>query len=253
MTTTGIKTAMVLAAGLGTRMRPITDTLPKPLVQVGGRTLLDRALDTLAAAGVERAVINIHHLGERITRHLQCRRTPVIAVSDETDALLDSGGGTVKALPLLGEEPFFILNADTFWLESEDARGSNLRRMTACFLEADVDMVMLVVRPPDAVGHQQGADFSLTADRRLTRHVGTGTDPVIYAGALLVRPSIFADAPAGAFSLNRCFDAALATDRLRAVVLRGRWITVGTPQAIPDAEAAIAAFGSNAQTASPVT
>jgi N-acetyl-alpha-D-muramate 1-phosphate uridylyltransferase len=239
MNDTTIDSAMVLAAGLGRRMLPITEKLPKPLVRVAGKTLIDHALDALAKAGVGRAVVNVHHLAGQIVEHLATRTSPQIVISDETAALLDSGGGVVNALPRLGARPFLILNADTFWLEAADAGPTTLSRMIAAYDEGSHDILMLVVDPRDATGHEGRGDFTMDEDGRLKRYDGMAGEAVIYAGALIVHPRIFADAPDGPFSLNRCFDAALAADRMRGIRLQGHWLTVGTPAAIGEAEAVI--------------
>ncbi len=233
---TGPTTAMVLAAGLGKRMRPITDTLPKPLVQVAGRTLLDRGLDSLAAAGVGKAVVNVHHLGHMIAAHVAGRDPPRIVISDESDMLLDSAGGIVKALPELGPDPFYVLNADTFWID----RGEpDLARLALAWDAARMDILLMLAHLSSATGHSGGTDFLLGEDGRLLRSRG---DPagLIYAGAAILHPRIFAGAPRGAHSLNAYFDRAIAAGRLYGMAMRGRWITVGTPDAIPLAEAAVA-------------
>ncbi|MGE0503289.1 MAG: nucleotidyltransferase family protein [Rhizobiaceae bacterium] len=233
--------AMVLAAGLGTRMRPITERIPKPLVEVAGKTLLDRGLDHLAEAGVETAVVNVHHLGDQIVRHVASRSRPLVTISDETDGLLDSAGGIVRALPLLGEEPFFLLNADTFWI---DADGSNLDRLRLAWDGARMDILLMLARLESTTGHSGGGDFSLGPQGSLARAKG---DPgaLVYAGAGLVDPRVFADVEPGRRSLNVDFDRAIAAGRLHGMVMNGHWITVGTPDAIPLAEAAIARVGAD--------
>lgn len=230
------RTAMVLAAGLGKRMRPVTDTLPKPLVRIAGKPLLDWGLDALARAGVPDAVVNTHYLGSQIAAHLSGRTHPSVVISDESDLLLDSAGGIVKAVPLLGDEPFFVLNADTFWLDDDEP---NLVALARQWDAGTMDILLLVADIARATGHSGGTDFLLDADGRLARSRG---DPagVIYAGAAIVHPRIFEGAPAGPHSLNRYFDAAIADGRLFGHRLRGHWITVGTPDAIPLAEAAVA-------------
>ena len=230
------RTAMVLAAGLGRRLRPITDTIPKPLVRIGGRTLLDRALDCLAAAGVERAVVNVHHFPEQVIAVLASRRSPEVVISDERDLLLDSAGAIVKALPLLGGEAFFIVNADTFWIDRDE---HNLERLTHRWDAARMDMLLMLAARDIATGHNGGGDFLLGPDGSLRR---SGDDPagLIYAGAAIAEPSIFGDAPPGPLSLNRYFDRAIAADRLFGLAMQGRWITGGTPEAIPLAEAVVA-------------
>ena len=228
------RTAMVLAAGLGKRMRPITDTMPKPLVKIAGKSLIDWGLDALAEAGVESAVVNVHYLPDQLVSHVSGRAKPAIEISDERDALLDSGGGIVRALPELGSSPFFVLNADTFWIDGED---SSLRRLALAWNDTEMDILLMLARLDQATGHSGGTDFLLASDGRLARAKG---DPqgLIYAGAAIVHPRIFADAPTGAHSLNVEFDRALAAGRLYGMVLDGDWITVGTPDAIAPAEAA---------------
>jgi MurNAc alpha-1-phosphate uridylyltransferase len=233
---------MVLAAGLGTRMRPITDTIPKPLVKISGRTLLDRGLDSLAAADVARAVVNVHYFPQQIVDHLAGRRSPEIVISDESEGLLDSAGGIVKALPRLGEQPFYVLNADTFWI---DRREPNLKRMALAWDGARMDILLMLAALEQATGHTGGTDFLVGADGVLRRAAG---DPagLIYAGAAIVHPRIFAGAPAGPSSLNRYFDSAITSGRLHGLQMQGSWITVGTPDAIPLAEAAVAKALANA-------
>jgi MurNAc alpha-1-phosphate uridylyltransferase len=228
---------MVLAAGLGKRMRPITDTLPKPLVTVAGRTLLDRGLDSLAAVDVEKAVVNVHYLPEQIVAHVAGRKAPQIVISDETDRLLDSAGGIVKALPELGDGPFYLLNADTFWVD----RGEpNLARLALAWDGARMDILIMLADLASATGHTGTTDFLIAADGRLARAKGDPTG-LIYAGAAIIHPRIFADAPEGPHSLNIYFDRAIAAGRLHGMVMQGRWITVGTPDAIGPAERALAA------------
>jgi MurNAc alpha-1-phosphate uridylyltransferase len=233
--TASLKRAMVLAAGLGKRLRPITDTMPKPLVNIAGRTLLDWGLDSLAAAGIETAVVNVHHLPNQIVEHVRSRTAPRIIISDESAELLDSAGGIVKALPELGAEPFYILNADTFWIDGPEP---NLQRLALAWDEARMDILLMLTDVESATGHTGGTDFLVDAEGSLRRAMG---DPsgLIYAGAAIVAPSIFAGAPQGPQSLNRYFDQAAAKGRLHGMRMQGRWITVGTPDAIPLAEAAV--------------
>lgn len=230
-------TAMVLAAGLGKRMQPITDTMPKPLVTIAGRTLLDWGLDALAAAGVAKAVVNVHYLPEQIVRHVAARASPRIVISDESDELLNSAGGIVKALPELGAEPFLVLNADTFWI---DAGRSNLERLALAWDAARMDILIMLADLESATGHSGGTDFLIDAEGRLARSKGAA-DGLIYAGVGIVHPRIFAGADASPHSLNRYFDLAIAEGQLFGMRMEGRWITVGTPDAIPLAEAAVAA------------
>ena len=230
------KTAMVLAAGLGKRMRPLTDTVPKPLIEVAGRTLLDRCLDALAEAGVERAVVNVHHLADSIVAHVATRPAPRVVISDEREDLLDSAGGIVKALPLLGDEPFLVLNADTFWIDRD---GRDLDRLALAWDGARMDILLMLADPRHATGHSGSTDFLVDAQGRLTRARGSA-DGLIYAGAAIVHPRIFAQAAPTPHSLNLHFDRAIETGRLHGETMRGHWITVGTPDAIGEAEGAIA-------------
>jgi N-acetyl-alpha-D-muramate 1-phosphate uridylyltransferase len=227
--------AMVLAAGLGKRMRPITNTMPKPLIRVAGKTLLDWGLDSLAEAGVVRAVVNVHYFPEQIVAHVAGRAKPAVAISDESVELLDSGGGIAKALPQLGRAPFFIINADTFWI---DRCGSNLDRLALAWDPSRMDILLMLADLQSATGHNGGSDFLLGPDGRLSRSAGAA-EGLIYAGAAVLHPRIFEGAPAGAHSLNLHFDRAIAAGRLFGVEMNGRWITVGTPDAIPLAEAAV--------------
>ena len=231
--------AMVLAAGLGTRMRPLTDTTPKPLIEVAGRSLLDRTLDTLASAGVARAVVNGHHLADQIEAHLAAHdRGPTLAFSDERAMLLDSGGGVSHALPLLNDGPLLVANSDTFWVEDEP-RALAAMAATRC---DDDDVVLLLARREEAVGFAGAGDFMRGPDGTLTRRGDAPNAPYVYAGALLAHTHHFADPPDAVWSLNRLFDAAIAEGRLRGAVLDGLWLHVGTPEAIGEAEAALAAF-----------
>jgi MurNAc alpha-1-phosphate uridylyltransferase len=228
---TFLETAMVLAAGLGKRMRPITERIPKPLVELRGRTLLDHALDRVEDAGVGRAIVNTHYKGEMIAAHLAGRRSPRITLSPEAE-LLETGGGVAKALPLLGER-FFVLNADVFWL---DGASSALRRLAAAWDEASTDALLLVHRVTRAIGYDGLGDFLLdpagVPRRRSEREIA----PFVFAGVQILHRRLFARAPAGAFSLNLLYDAALAAGRLRALVHDGEWFHIGTPEGLAEAE-----------------
>ena len=231
-----LTTAMVLAAGLGKRMRPITDTMPKPLVRIAGKALLDWGLDSLQAAGVTKAVVNVHYLPDQIVTHVTERHAPKIVISDERDALLNSAGGIVKALPLLGSEPFYIINADTFWIDSGQP---SLERLALAWDSAKMDILLMLTDLDSATGHCVGTDFLVASDGALRRSKGDPTG-LIYAGAAIIHPRIFKNAPSGSHSLNVYFDKAIAAGRLFGMKMNGRWITVGTPDAIPAAEAAVA-------------
>ncbi|KAB0682894.1 nucleotidyltransferase family protein [Aureimonas leprariae] len=228
-------TAMVLAAGLGKRMRPITSTIPKPLVEIRGKALIDYGLDALERAGVRRAVVNVHYLADLMQAHLRRRKGIEIAVSDERDALLESGGGIVRALPLIGSEPFYVVNADTFWI---DGYRDNLELMAEIWDEARMDVLLLIADMRQATGYDGRGDFTMDVEGRLTRVAERDMSPFIYAGAAILKPELFAGMAEEKFSLNRIFDRAIEADRLFGVRLDGLWFTVGTPEAIPLAEAA---------------
>jgi MurNAc alpha-1-phosphate uridylyltransferase len=232
------RTAMVLAAGFGERMRPLTDRMPKPLVPVAGRPLIDHVLDRLAAAGIERAVVNVHYLADMIERHLKSRAAPRIVISDERKKLLDTGGAVVKALPTIGAEPFIHVNSDTIWI---DGVKPNLERLGEAFDAGATDALLLLAPVAESIGYSGRGDFVMAADGRLTRRAEREIAPFVYAGAAVLRPELFKDAPAGAFSLTALFDRAEAQGRLHGLRLEGVWMHVGTPEAIAQAEAAIAA------------
>lgn len=229
------ETAMVLAAGLGKRMRPITDTMPKPLVKIAGKTLLDWSLDSLAAAGVKKVVVNVHYFPQQIIDHVSDRKAPDVVISDESAGLLDSAGGIVKALPDLGPEPFFVVNADTFWIDQSEP---NLRRLALEWDATNMDILLMLSHLHSATGHSGGTDF-LAAPNGLLRRAEGDPSGLIYAGAAIVHPRIFSDANAGPLSLNRYFDEAIKAGRLFGMPMQGHWITVGTPEAIAPAEAAV--------------
>jgi N-acetyl-alpha-D-muramate 1-phosphate uridylyltransferase len=231
-----IERAMVLAAGLGKRMRPLTDTVPKPLVQVAGKALIDHVLDKLAEAGVTQAVVNVHYHAGQIEAHLKGRTRPRIVISDERDEILDTGGGVVKGLPHLGSAPFFHMNSDTLWIEGVTP---NLSRLAAQFDPARMDILLLLASTASSIGYEGRGDFAMAPDGRLARRGEREVAPFVYAGAAVLAPAIFADAPEGAFSLNRLFDRAAQAGRLYGLRLEGTWMHVGTPLAIQAAEAAI--------------
>jgi MurNAc alpha-1-phosphate uridylyltransferase len=229
---------MVLAAGLGTRMRPLTDALPKPLVPVAGRALIDHVLDRLAEAGVEQAVVNVHYRADQIVRHLESRRRPRIVISDERDEILGTGGGVVRALPQLGDAPFFHVNADTIWIEGPQP---NLARLAAAFDPAAMDVILLLAPTATSIGYDGRGDFAMAPDGRLSRRAEREVAPFVYAGAAILAPALFAGAPHGEFSLTRLFDAAAERGRLFGLRLEGVWMHVGTVAAVREAEAAILA------------
>jgi MurNAc alpha-1-phosphate uridylyltransferase len=232
---TEAKTAMVLAAGYGERMRPLTLRMPKPLVPLAGRPLVDHVLDRLAAAGVKTAIVNVHYLPEQLEEHLAARkgRQPEILVSDERGVLLDTGGGAKKALPLLGPGPFFIHNADSVWSEGP---APALSRMLRLWTPAAMDCLLMLAPVATSIGYNAKGDFAMSPDGRLTRRKKAEPVPFAFAGVSLCDERLFKDAPEGTFSLNLLWDRALAKGRLYGMRLDGRWMHVGTPEALADAE-----------------
>lgn len=229
--------AMVLAAGYGLRMRPLTEHTPKPLLRVAGKALIDHVLDRLAAAGVEEAVVNVHHLAHEIERHLAARKTPRIIISDEREALLGTGGGVAKALPYLGDAPFFLVNSDSIWIEGV---RPNLERLAVAFDPQTMDALLLLAPTTGSVGYEGRGDYIMAADARLTRRAERDVVPFVYAGAAILSPALFADAPPPPFPLTRLFDRAEEAGRLHGLRLEGVWMHVGTPAAIAEAEKALA-------------
>lgn len=228
---------MVLAAGLGKRMRPHSDTLPKPLVEVAGKPLIDHVLDRLAETGVEKAVVNVHYRAEAVERHLAGRTRPQITIADERGELLETGGGIVKALPLLGVAPFMVVNADTLWIDSVKP---NLARLADAFDPARMEALLLMAPTATSIGYGGRGDFRMTASGQLVRRAERDVAPFVYAGAGILAPALFTDSPRGAFSLTVLFDRASEAERLFGLRLEGVWMHVGTPEAIAEAEQAMA-------------
>jgi N-acetyl-alpha-D-muramate 1-phosphate uridylyltransferase len=226
---------MVLAAGLGLRMRPLTDHMPKPLVRVAGRALLDHVLDKLGEANVTDAVVNVHYLPDQIIDHVGPRTRPRVTISDERDQVLGTGGAVVKALPLLGQAPFYHLNADTLWI---DGVRSNLERLAEAFEPARMDILLLMAPTAGSFGYSGKGDFAMAADGTLRKRQENEVVPFVYAGVAIINPAIFEGAPQGEFSLTRQFDAAREQHRLFGLRLDGVWMHVGTPDAVAAAERA---------------
>ena len=228
---------MVLAAGMGTRMRPLTDTRPKPLVEVYGRALIDHVLDRVADAGIPRAVVNLHHHADMLEAHLKARGgAPQVLLSDERGQLLETGGGVRKALPLLGPDPFLAINSDTIWIEG---MRPNLARLMEHFDPERMDVLLLLASAAHSIGYDGMGDFQMDTLGRLSRRAERTVVPFVYAGAAILKPELFAGTPDGAFSLNRIFDKAAEAERLYGLRLDGVWMHVGTPDAIALAEEAI--------------
>lgn len=231
------RVAFVLAAGLGKRMRPLTDDKPKPMVKLGGKPMIDHVLDRLGDAGIARAVVNVHYKAEVLLAHLASRTRPAIDISDERGELLETGGGVVKALPMLGDAPFVIHNSDTVWLE----RGvANIARLIDAWQPSSMDSLLLLAERSRSIGYDGVGDFHLASDGRLRRRAKGEETPYVFAGVSIAHPRLLEGAPAGAFSLNVPWDRAMAAGRLYGIVLDGLWMHVGTPEALAEAEQRIA-------------
>ncbi len=227
------KRAMLLAAGLGLRMRPLTQSMPKPLVRLANKPLLDHVLDRLVAAGVETVVINTHYLAAQIEQHVKTRRAPKIVISNETAELLDTGGGVVKALAQLGKEPFYVCNSDSI---SVPGGGANLARMAAAFDPERMDCLMLLATAATSLGYDGQGDFFMAPDGLLTRRREREIAPFAFTGTSLAHPRLFEGAPKGRFSLNTLWDRAMATGRLYGIRQDGLWMHIGSPDALAQAE-----------------
>ncbi|MEM8551928.1 MAG: nucleotidyltransferase family protein [Pseudomonadota bacterium] len=230
--------AMILAAGRGARMRPLTAMAPKPLIEVAGKALIDHVFDRLEAADAGPFVVNVHYLPDLLEVHVKRRASEKVTVSDERAQILDTGGGVKRALPLLGEAPFIVTNADTFWIEGP---SQNLAQMQKVFDPERMDGLLLLAPTVRAVGYEGRGDFSLTPDGRVRRRETGMVAPFVYAGCAIFSPAAFAQTPDGPFSLNLVFDALVASGRLYGIRLDGLFLHVGTPDAIREAERAIRA------------
>lgn len=229
-----ITKAMVLAAGLGTRMRPLTDAMPKPMVPFHGKPLIDHVLDRLGDAGFEDAIVNVHYFADLLEAHVKARKaSPRITVSDERDALLDTGGGVVRAFPLFNNEPFLIHNSDCVWIEG---LSSNLARLRAAWNPDTMDSLMLVTLGATSIGYDGHGDFEMDPEGRLKRRREGIEAPFAFTGVSIAHPRLFENAPSGRFSLNVLWDRAIAKGRLFGIRLDGTWMHIGTPEAVRDAE-----------------
>jgi MurNAc alpha-1-phosphate uridylyltransferase len=227
---------MVFAAGRGERMRPITETLPKPLVEVAGQALIDRCLDRFAADGVERAIVNVHWLADQIEAHLASRQRPHIVISDERAKLLDQGGGIRKAKSLLGREPFFVCNTDAFWLEGP---RSNLKRLAESFDSDRMDALLLVAGGAGAVGVDWPGDFMMDSFGQLQKRPERHVAPFVYTGVGILKPELFDGVEDEVFGLAPFLFRAAEQGRLYGVRLDGLWLHVGRPESVAEAELAI--------------
>jgi N-acetyl-alpha-D-muramate 1-phosphate uridylyltransferase len=225
--------ALVLAAGLGQRMRPLTNGVPKPLVRLGGRPLIDHVLDRLAGAGIAEAVVNVHYLPGLIEAHLAGRTAPRITISDEREQLLDTGGAVKKTLHLLGPGGFLVHNSDSVWIEDQ---GATLTRMIDAWNPDAMDSLLLLAPAASSLGYSGRGDFSIGETGEIRRRRKDETVPYVFAGVSINHPRLFADCPEGAFSINLMWDRAIGAGRLASICLDGTWMHIGTPDALEDAE-----------------
>lgn len=229
------RSAMIMAAGLGTRMGALTKARPKPLLPVAGRPLIEHAIDRAVEGGARRVVVNLHYLGDLLRTHLAARAGgPEIAFSDESDELLETGGGVKRALPLLGADPFYVVNSDAVWTGAPP-----LPALAAAWRPSEMDALLLLVRTADARAYSRRGDFDLDANGAPRRRGDRPKAAYVYTGAQIIRPEAFADTPDGPFSTNLVWDRLLAAGRLRAVAHEGEWVDVGTPEGLAEAERAV--------------
>lgn len=239
----GVSQAIVLAAGMGVRMRPLTDHLPKPLVKLAGKPLIDHVLDRLADAGVTKAAVNVHYKAEILEAHLAPRRHPEVAISDERDGVLDTGGGVVRARSLLSPGSFFVHNSDSVWMEGAVPA---LERMIARWDEEAMDALLLLAPVEGVLGYAGKGDFTIDAQERLARRGDAPSAPYVFAGVSIAHPRLMEGCREEAFSLNRPWDRAIASGRLYGIRHNGLWMHVGDPQALAEAEAALNDAGAEA-------
>ena len=225
--------AFVLAAGLGKRMRHLTHGIPKPLVPLHGMPLIDRVLNRIADAGIPRAIVNVHYMADALESHLAGRTRPAITISNERGLLLDTGGGIVNAWPQLNAGPFLIHNSDSVWIET---MTGNLVSLCNAWNPQTMDSLMLLAPLANSMGYDGNGDFEMAADGILSRRQPGSLSPYVFAGVSIAHPRLFADAPSGAFSLNKVWDDAISAGRLYGVRLEGTWMHVGTPEAVIEAE-----------------
>jgi len=226
-------TAMVLAAGLGTRMRPLTDSTAKPLLEVQGVRLIDRLLDNLVAAGVRRAVVNVHWCADQVEAHMAARKDIEVVTSDERAQVLETGGGLAKARPLLGDDPIFVVNTDAFWAPEGDAP---LRDLVSAFVPDRMDEILLLADTGRSLGYHGKGDFIMSPAGDLQRRGEREAAPWAYAGVRILKPELYDGQPAEPFSANRVWNDLLPKRRVFGVTLDRFWLHVGDPQALKDAE-----------------
>jgi MurNAc alpha-1-phosphate uridylyltransferase len=224
---------MVLAAGMGMRMRPLTDKMPKPMVRLDGKPLIDHVLDRIGETGIPQAIVNVHYQADMLEKHVKARKEPKIAISNEREQLLDTGGGVKRALPKLGKEPFLIHNSDSLWI---DGVQSNLKRLADAFDPETMDCLLLLALGSASLGYDGRGDFVMAADGVLRRRPEREVAPFVFTGVSIAHPRLFDDTPDGPFSLNLVWDRAIQQGRLHGIRLDGVWMHVGTPDALADAE-----------------
>jgi MurNAc alpha-1-phosphate uridylyltransferase len=230
-------TAMIMAAGLGKRMRPLTATRPKPLIEVGGKALLDHVLEKLRAAGVRKVVVNVHYLADALEAHLASRAHGLdVVISDERDLLLETGGGLVQAAPLIDSDPFLSLNSDNLWV---DGPADTLRLLASHWDEAKMDALLLLVPLARALNHKGMGDFHMSRTGRLRRRDRSHVAPFVFTGIQMLSKRLLRDAPEGPFSTNILWDRAIEEGRCFGAVHQGLWFDVGTPTSIKLTEAAL--------------
>lgn len=230
-------TAFVLAAGLGKRMRPLTATRPKPLVEVAGKALIDHVLDRLRTAGVKKIVVNAHYLADALEAHLNAKaRDFDLRISDERDRLMETGGGLVRALPMIEADPFLVVNSDNYWI---DGPSDTLHLLASLWREEEMDALLLLVPQARAGNHGGQGDFHMKADGRLARREKGKVAPFVFTGIQLISKRLLRDAPDGPFSTNILWDRAIAEGRCFGAVHQGLWFDVGNPAAIKATERAL--------------
>ena len=233
------RTAMVMAAGLGKRMRPLTATRPKPLVEVAGKPLIDHVLDRLRAAGIERIVVNVHYLADAMEAHLASRATDLdVKISDERKLLLETGGGLVQAAGMIDDDPFLVVNSDNYWL---DGPADTLRLLASHWRDEEMDALLLLVPHARAANNNGVGDFHMDSLGRLRRRGRGRVAPFVFTGIQMVSKRLLRDAPEGAFSTNIFWDRAIEEGRCFGAVHQGLWFDVGSPPAIKATEAALGA------------
>jgi N-acetyl-alpha-D-muramate 1-phosphate uridylyltransferase len=232
-----LTTAMLMAAGLGKRMRPLTATRPKPMVKVAGKPLIDHALDRLEAGGIERVIVNVHYLPDALIAHLKTRKTGIeILISDERDKLLETGGGLMRAASLLGDQPFLCANSDNLWV---DGPRDSISVLAELWDEERMDALLLVVPHARATCHNGPGDFHMAADGLLRRRKPGHIAPFVFTGVQIMSPRLLRDPPGDVFSTNIFWSRAMEAGRLYGASHQGLWFDVGTPQAVPVVEAAL--------------